>query len=172
MDDALIELAKKGEPAALEEVFRALLPMIRSIAGRYSSCGAEYEDLVQTGAVGLLKAIRGYDPNAGAKLTTYAFSMITGEIRHSLRAEEPVSYCPDPDALPAQSGGAESAETRLYVRELMDGLCERERKLMLLRYVFGFTQAETAARIGLSQPHVSKLERTIIMKLRARATEE
>lgn len=172
MDDALIGRAKSGEPAAIEEVFCALLPMIRSIAGRYSSCGAEYEDLVQTGAIGLLKAVRGYDPNAGAKLTTYAFSMITGEIRHSLRAEWPAAYCPDPDALPAQSDGAENMETRVFVRELMEELGERERRLMRLRYVSGLTQAETAARMGLSQPHVSKLERSIIMKLRTLAAEE
>lgn len=167
--DELIERARAGDPAALEEIFRDLLPMIKSIAGRYSSC-AEYDDLIQTGAIGLLKAIRAFDPNAGAKLTTYAFSMIKGEIRHSLRADGNCSTLRDPEALPAPDEN-ERTEARLFIAQLLQSLPQREAELIRARYLLGCTQRETAARLGLSQAHVSKLERSIIMKLRRLAGE-
>lgn len=43
------------------------------------------DDLIQIGSIGLLKAIEYFNPEAGAKFTTYATHLITGEIRHYLR---------------------------------------------------------------------------------------
>ncbi len=43
------------------------------------------EDLIQIGSIGLIKAIDYFDPDAGAKFTTYATHLVTGEIRHYLR---------------------------------------------------------------------------------------
>lgn len=45
------------------------------------------EDLYQAGAEGLLKALKRYDPSNGASFTTYAGSLIMGEIRHFVRKE-------------------------------------------------------------------------------------
>lgn len=82
---ALIESARAGDGSALSELVEELMPLVKRIAGNFAGSGAEYEELVQTGAVGLVKAIRGYDPDCGALLTTYAFYAIEGEIRHFLR---------------------------------------------------------------------------------------
>ncbi len=43
------------------------------------------DDLIQIGSIGLIKAIEYFNPEAGAKFTTYATHLITGEIRHYLR---------------------------------------------------------------------------------------
>lgn len=43
------------------------------------------DDLIQIGSIGLIKAIDYFKPEAGAKFTTYATHLITGEIRHYLR---------------------------------------------------------------------------------------
>lgn len=43
------------------------------------------DDLIQIGSIGLIKAIDYFNPEAGAKFTTYATHLITGEIRHYLR---------------------------------------------------------------------------------------
>ena len=43
------------------------------------------DDLIQIGSIGLIKAIDYFNPNAGARFTTYATHLITGEIRHYLR---------------------------------------------------------------------------------------
>ncbi len=47
--------------------------------------GIAFEDLVQTGMVGLLKAARSFDPARGVRFQTYAFRFIVGEIRHYYR---------------------------------------------------------------------------------------
>jgi RNA polymerase sigma-B factor len=53
---------------------------------RYTgSSGETYEDLLQVGRVGLLKAIKGYDEGSGAKFSSYAYAMIDGELRHHFR---------------------------------------------------------------------------------------
>lgn len=43
------------------------------------------DDLIQIGSIGLIKAIDYFNPAAGAKFSTYATHLITGEIRHYLR---------------------------------------------------------------------------------------
>lgn len=43
------------------------------------------DDLIQIGSIGLMKAVDYFNPKAGAKFTTYATHLITGEIRHYLR---------------------------------------------------------------------------------------
>lgn len=44
-----------------------------------------FEDLVQVGYIGLLNALKKYDPNAGVRFSTYATHLIAGEIKHYLR---------------------------------------------------------------------------------------
>ncbi|MHB8731698.1 MAG: sigma-70 family RNA polymerase sigma factor [bacterium] len=61
------------------------LPLVHRIARRYVRPGAPLEDLAQTGAIGLLRAVRSFDPGRGVKFETYAFEHIAGGIRHHLR---------------------------------------------------------------------------------------
>ncbi len=50
------------------------------------------DDRVQTGIIGLIKAVSGYDESKGAGFWTYAFSKVSGEIRHSLRDNALLRY--------------------------------------------------------------------------------
>jgi RNA polymerase sigma-B factor len=63
----------------------AHLPLVRSIARRYARRGESYEDLVQAGTVGLIKAVDRFDPTRHSDLASLARPSIEGEIRHSLR---------------------------------------------------------------------------------------
>ncbi|MFJ4681955.1 SigB/SigF/SigG family RNA polymerase sigma factor [Streptomyces sp. NPDC091377] len=67
-----------------EEVVRAWLPMAHRIAGRYRDRGESLDDLRQVAAVGLVKAVDGYDPGRGA-FESYAVPTITGEVRRHFR---------------------------------------------------------------------------------------
>ena len=61
------------------------MPLVQSIARRHVGKGEELEDLVQVGAVGLLKASDRFDPGRGVAFGTFAAPVIEGEIRHHLR---------------------------------------------------------------------------------------
>lgn len=80
-------LAQAGEASALEELTEAELPLVKFVASRFSGRGAEMDDLIQIGCIGLLKAAQRFDPAFGAGFSTYAFTLIEGEIRRALRDE-------------------------------------------------------------------------------------
>lgn len=64
----------------------AAMPFVKKIAcGLARRSTDPLDDLIQVGAVGLIKAIDLFNPNMGTKFKTYATYLITGEIRHYLR---------------------------------------------------------------------------------------
>ncbi|MBR3994509.1 MAG: sigma-70 family RNA polymerase sigma factor [Clostridia bacterium] len=82
---ALIKQYKSGDNSAFDELINANMGLVISTARRFMNRGTEYEDLVQIGSIGLIKAANSFDPELGYEFSTYAFSMITGEIRRHLR---------------------------------------------------------------------------------------
>ena len=60
------------------------LPLVRAVARRYAGRGEELDDLVQVGAVGLVKASDRFDPSRGVAFATFATPAIEGEIRRHL----------------------------------------------------------------------------------------
>lgn len=71
--------------AATEELINKNMGLVRSIALRFCGRGTEYDDLVQIGTIGMLKAIRTFDADRGTVFSTYAVPLIVGEIRRHLR---------------------------------------------------------------------------------------
>src|SRR5919202_5611690 len=60
--------------------------LLNHLVGRYAACSEEpYEDLHQVGYVGFMKAVNGFRLDSEAKFSSYAYSMIEGEIKHHLR---------------------------------------------------------------------------------------
>lgn len=68
-----------------EELILAHLPLVRKLAQGYRWTGVEFDDLVQVGTIGLIKALRAFDPAHGVKFGTYAYHHVKGEIQHYLR---------------------------------------------------------------------------------------
>ncbi|MET7486723.1 SigB/SigF/SigG family RNA polymerase sigma factor [Streptomyces sp. NPDC005538] len=68
-----------------DELVRAWLPMAERIAGRYRGKGEPFEDLRQVAALGLVKAVDGYDPERGYAFESYAVPTVTGEIKRHFR---------------------------------------------------------------------------------------
>ena len=54
----------------------------------------------------------------------------------------------------------------LLVRQLLEELGERERRLIELRYFQEKTQVQTARELDMSQVQVSRLEKKILLKMR------
>ena len=74
-----------GDLKAREQLIEQYMPLVRSLARRYAYRGEQLEDLVQIGAIGLIKAIDRFDVNRGVELTTYATPNIIGEIKRHFR---------------------------------------------------------------------------------------
>ncbi|MBE6701552.1 MAG: sigma-70 family RNA polymerase sigma factor [Ruminococcaceae bacterium] len=80
-----IKMARDGDEVILSELLEENKPLVKSIVKRFLDRGADFEDLMQIGMIGLIKAIRGFDFNYDTVLSTYAVPMIYGEIRRFLR---------------------------------------------------------------------------------------
>jgi RNA polymerase sigma-B factor len=66
------------------------LPLVRSVARCFASEVADFDDLVQVGTIGLIKAVDRYDPAYGVCLAAYARPTVVGEIQRHLRDTAPV----------------------------------------------------------------------------------
>lgn len=86
----LLERVQAGDGQAEEELVRDNLGLVRKIAMRFLDRGTEYEDLVQIGSIGMLKAIRSFSLERGTAFSTYAVPLIVGEIRRHLRDNGPI----------------------------------------------------------------------------------
>jgi RNA polymerase sigma-B factor len=75
----------RGDLSAREHLIEAYLPLVESLARRHAHCGEQLEDLVQVGAIGLIKAVDRFDPSRGVELGAFAVPNILGEIRRHLR---------------------------------------------------------------------------------------
>ena len=73
-----------GDDNARDLFIEANLPLVHSIAKNYQNRGVEYEDLVQEGTVGLIRAVEKFDPERGFEFSTYATWWIRQAVEDSL----------------------------------------------------------------------------------------
>ena len=215
------------------------MPLVEYLARRFSGRNEPLHDLVQVGAIGLIKSIDRFDPDRGLEFSTYATPTILGEIKRyfrdsgwlvhvprraqemqttlddrPLRTEPGTGPRPDgrgtgqahraarggdrrgsrrrsrllrgaarrpdretaaatrPTPLLAQlDEGFEQVEQRAMLRPAIEALPEREREILLLRFVAGKSQTEIADLVGVSQMQVSRLVTRSLAKLRIALTE-
>ena len=81
----LIARAQAGEEGATEALVIENTALVKSIALKFRDRGTEFEDLMQIGTMGMLKAIKSFDIERGTAFSTYAVPLIVGEIRRHLR---------------------------------------------------------------------------------------
>ena len=83
--DALLRRAKEGDRAATEALIEGNLRLVLSVIQRFDKRGESPDDLFQVGCIGLIKAIRNFDPTKMVRFSTYGVPMIAGEVRRYLR---------------------------------------------------------------------------------------
>lgn len=80
-----IKLAQSGDEEAKTLLVKENVPLIKSIVRRYKYKQVEYEDLVELGMLGLVKAINNFNTDFEVRFSTYAVPMIAGEIKRFIR---------------------------------------------------------------------------------------
>lgn len=227
---ATLELLKKaqaGDDGAKEKLIEENVPLIKSIVKRFKG-RLEYDDLMQLGAIGFIKAMQNFDVEYGVCFSTYAVPMISGEIKRFLRDDgaikvsrwtkslaqkisayideklkngeaeptvEQLATAFDVDAqeivfamdaqhyllsLSATVGdddlelgdkiATEECEDenidKMLLKDLIEDLPQREKKVIVLRYFRDKTQSEIAKELGVSQVQVSRIENKVLQKLK------
>ena len=172
------------------------LRLVAYIAKRFENTGANIEELISIGTVGLIKAISTFNTDKNIKLATYASRCIENEIlmfirksathKKEISIDEPLSVDWDgnelllSDILGSDSDvvtkDMEEDEERRIVREAVSDLCDRERIIVELRFGLGdgkeLTQKEVADALGISQSYISRLEKKIMSRLRKKIEEK
>jgi len=102
---------QEGDRDAREALIEDLMPLVRSLALRYTGRGEALDDLVQVGCIGLINAIDRFEPDRGVELTTYAVPTILGEIQRHFRDKAWAVHVP-----------RSVKELNVRVSKLLDGL--------------------------------------------------
>lgn len=137
------------------------------------------EDLYALGLIGLCKAINGFDESEGTKFDTYAVWNIRGEILNFLRKKRiiPVFSLDEPcvlengesvdfsEMVADSSRFEEEVIADIQMERMLSTLSDREKKIVSLS-MDGKTQREIAEACGISQPHVSRIIKSIYKKWR------
>ena len=82
---SLLKEARSGDATAEETLIDRNMGLVHGIARRFCGRGLDYDDVVQIGVMGLLKAIRSFDADRGFAFSTYAVPLVIGEIKRNLR---------------------------------------------------------------------------------------
>lgn len=223
----LLKKAQQGDDGAKEKLIEENIPLIKSIVKRFKG-RLEYDDLMQLGAIGLIKAMQNFAVEYGVRFSTYAVPMISGEIKRFLRddgaikvsrwtktlaqkvnvfveeqlqkgeseptidqlaakfevdAQEIVfamdarhyllslsATVGDDDSKLGDKIATEECEEenidKLLLKDLINDLPSREKKVIVLRYFRDKTQSEIAQELGVSQVQVSRIENKVLQKLK------
>lgn len=93
-DDQLVELAKAGDVAALEFLINKYKNFVRAKARTYFLVGADKEDIIQEGMIGLYKAIRDYRTDRLASFHAFAEICITRQIITAIKTATRQKHIP------------------------------------------------------------------------------
>lgn len=146
----LIESAQAGSEEAMERLVESNMPLVRSIALRFSA-RAEADDLMQTGSIGLIKAVRNFNTQRGVRFSTYAVPLIAGEIRRFLRDSGQIRVSRSIKELSRRIAEYTRAE------ELRSA---RTPKLCEIAFALGVSSEDAAEAVAASAPCVSLFEPT------------
>mgnify|MGYP000057782702 FL=1 len=148
---SLLERYAAGDTAVEEKILVLNFGLVNGIAHRFKGRGCDFEDLVQIGSIGLIKAIRSFDISRGNAFSTYAVPLIIGEIRRFLRDDGTVKV----SRIKKRMGAALMHEREKYITEHGE-----EPRLSELAERLGITQEEAADSMD-STSAVRSLSETI-----------
>ena len=131
----------EGDEQALALLVEENMGLVRSIALRFKDRGTEYEDLIQIGVIGMIKAAKSYDFSFETAFSTYAVPLILGELRRHLRDDGPIKVGRKIRQLSMEVLKEQDRMAKELGREV--GLCEICRRL-------GIEEEQAAAALSAS----------------------
>ena len=163
-DDELAFRAKTGGEVEFAALLARYLFHIKSRASFYNTDETEFDDLVQEGTLGFLRAVRTYDPQAGASFRTYAGlcidrSIITAVKRSLARRCIPTAVRVSMDEVEVQDFDTPervlvAKEELQHIMQSLDTVLSDFERSVLLRFSSGESYAEIAEHMQITQKSV------------------
>ena len=184
-----LERCAAGDLEARNVLVEHNLRLVAHIVKKYYAQTGDQDDLISIGTIGLIKGISTFKADKNVRLATYASRCIENELRmhfrrlrrggtmvslqETLEAGKEDTTLTFSDVLQdsfCMEENCERQEEAARLRQLIEGLPARERKLILLRYGMAgqppLTQLETAQLLQISRSYVSRLETHALEQLR------
>lgn len=184
-DVQLLALAETGDPAAEEALLERYSRVVRMCARPYVLAGGDTEDLIQEGMMGLLSAIRSYDPNEHVSFKSYAELCIHNRIRSAVKSASRRKHLPLNSGVPLDDLLSEesmpeaflSFDRRTTEEQVLDKENEQElqsafakhlspfEQTVLSLYLTGLSYGEMAVQTGKSEKSIDNAVQRIRRKL-------
>ena len=186
----LLEKSRNGDDDARNELIEHNLRLVAHIVKKYYNTGADQDDMISIGTIGLIKAVSTFNADKGIHLATYASRCIENEILMFFRNQKKTAqdvFISDPidtdkdgntltliDVIADKSDIADEIDTKIKAEKLRVilpvCLTERERLIIEMRYGLcgreELTQREIAKKLNISRSYVSRIEKSALEKLR------
>jgi RNA polymerase sigma-70 factor, ECF subfamily len=154
MDDTLVDRARSGDAAALEELLTRVAPAVRRFGLRMCRSAHDADDVLQDTLFTISTHLNGFEGRSSFSSWVFALTRSAcSRMQRGLKNRPPVSE----DGIPEQRDHAPSPEQRATDREIgralgraLDGLTDDQREVILLRDVEGLTAPEAADALGVS----------------------
>lgn len=93
-DEAVVALSQQGDAMATDYILRKYNGLVKAKAHTMYLIGADTEDLIQEGMIGLLQAIRNYDPEIGSPFFSFARLCISRQVHTAITASSRKKHSP------------------------------------------------------------------------------
>ena len=183
MSQDLARKAAGGDPAAEEALVSEYAQLVRACARPYFLAGGDGEDLIQEGMLGLLSAVRTFDPAKGVKFATYAEFCVRRRIYSAIRSASGYKHTPLNSYISLESPQLDESNTQnAYflrdpedfviaresvgeVEKLLYGALSRFESSVLELYLEGMSYKDMAARLEKTSKSVDNAVQRIRRKL-------
>lgn len=163
-DEELIDLIRTGSGKAFDILILRYRQTVSYLAGKYFSDSLTQDDWFQEGMIGLLYAVHTYAGTAGAEFSTYAAVCIRNRLVSCLKKATNSKNAPlnsslsyDDVIIPPvhspEDDYIENERYRFFTQSFFKQLSETEHKVMQC-YLAGFSYAETAEKLGITEKSV------------------
>lgn len=132
-DEELVVMAHQGDDMAQEYLINRYKSLVKSKAHLYFIVGADREDVVQEGMIGLFKAIRDFNSERHASFKTFAALCINRQILTAIKAASRLRHSPLNNSISLNAMIGEQKEGSEMLESLVASADNNPEELMLIR---------------------------------------